>query len=88
MSISFDPEAIYQDADIEMIEMAEAATDNRDPWKECDWCPSGNQTATATIDILIGTSTKTIPYCPTHEPAARHDKADYDEMMKGRRHVK
>ena len=77
-----DPEAIYQDADIEMLELAEAADSNVDPWKQCEWCPGGNQDAVARIDILVGGSTKTLLFCEQHRQTARDEKVHYEEMRR------
>lgn len=83
-----DPEtpAGYQDADLEMLELAEAANepDRPDPWLQCDWCHPGNQSAVATIDILMGSSTRTLPYCPRHKETAFAERDHYRESRRHR----
>ncbi len=86
MTFGFDPEvpAGFQDADIEMLEMAEAAEayGERDPWKECSWCPSGNQVAVGTRQYLIGGSLKTVPYCEAHDSTSQAEKEHFDSIAR------
>lgn len=79
-----DPEAIYQDADIEMLELTEAATDpdRGDPWKECHWCYEGNQNMTGEIQIFDGHRTYRAAYCETHKAAAHGERAFYKEAKR------
>lgn len=82
MSLYFDPEAIYQDADIEMMELAEAAESSFDPWKECGWCHQGNQNGVATVQYFNGARLITEPYCnlTIHRIKARQTKKHFEEL--------
>ena len=77
-----DPEAIYQDADIEMLELAEAANDpdRRDPWKECHWCYEGNQDMTGELQIFDGRRTYRAAFCDTHKGNAYAERDHYREV--------
>ena len=85
--MNYDPEAVYQDADIEMMELAEAANDpdRPDPWKECGWCGAGNQSATANLDIFNGFRTWQQPYCAAHKTNAVMERNHYRDAARNRR---
>jgi hypothetical protein len=87
MSYGYDPEAIYQDADIEAMELAEAANDpdRLDPWKICGWCGSGNQSATGELAIFDGFRTYQAPHCATHRANAVEERNFYRERERERK---